>query len=82
MMDVYLVGVGMTKFGRLQEHSVKDIAAGAVGAALFDAGIGAEIESGSADFTSLEAYMLEKGEIDANQSGRQEMLEHLVNRYF
>ena len=33
MMDVYLVGVGMTKFGRLQEHSVKDIAAGAVGAA-------------------------------------------------
>ena len=21
-MDVYLVGVGMTKFGRLQEHSV------------------------------------------------------------
>ena len=30
---------------------------------------------------ALEAYMLEKGEIDANQSGRQEMLEHLVNRY-
>ena len=50
--------------------------------ASWDAGIGAEIESGSADFTSLEAYMLEKGEIDANQSGRQEMLEHLVNRYF
>ena len=50
--------------------------------ASWDDGIGAEIESGNADFTSLEAYMLEKGEIDANQSGRQEMLEHLVNRYF
>ena len=41
-MDVYLVGVGMTKFGQLQEKSVKDITAGAVGAALFDATIGAE----------------------------------------
>ena len=33
-MDVYLVGIGMTQFGRLYEKSVKDIAAGAVGAAL------------------------------------------------
>ena len=47
----------------------------------WDSGIGAEIESGSADFTSLEAYMLEQGEIQPNESGRQEMLEHLVNRY-
>jgi len=47
----------------------------------WDTGIGADIESGKADFTALEAYMLEKGEIAANTSGRQEMLEHLVNRY-
>ena len=47
----------------------------------WDTGIGAEIESGSADFESLEAYMLQQGEISPNQSGRQEMLEHLVNRY-
>ena len=47
----------------------------------WDAGIGAEIESGSADFERLEAYMLEKGEIQPNESGRQEMLEHLINRY-
>ena len=47
----------------------------------WDQGVGAEIESGKADFKSLEAYMLEKGEIAPNQSGRQEMLEHLVNRY-
>ena len=47
----------------------------------FDSGIGAEIESGKANFTTLEAYMLAKGEIAPNQSGRQEMLEHLFNRY-
>ena len=44
-------------------------------------GIGAQIESGKADFKALETYMLEKGEIAPNQSGRQEMLENLVNRY-
>ncbi len=49
--------------------------------ASWDSGIGAEIESGAADFRSLEAYMLEKGEISPNASGRQEMLEHLINRY-
>ena len=47
----------------------------------WDSGIGAEIESGSANFESLEAYMHEQGEIRPNESGRQEMLEHLVNRY-
>ena len=44
-------------------------------------GVGAEIESGKATFQSLEAYMLEKGEVDPNQSGRQEMVENLINRY-
>ncbi len=47
----------------------------------FDTGIGADIEAGRADFAKLEAYMLAKGEIAPNQSGRQEMLEHLLNRY-
>jgi len=47
----------------------------------WDSGIGADIESGSADFESLEAYMLDKGEIAPNQSGRQEMLENVFNRY-
>lgn len=47
----------------------------------WETGIGAEIEAGTADFHRLEAYMLEKGEADANQSGRQEMLENLINRY-
>lgn len=48
----------------------------------WDTGIGAEIESGRADLAALEAYMLDKGEIAPNHSGRQEMLENLINRYF
>ncbi|MBN1910701.1 MAG: xylose isomerase [Pirellulales bacterium] len=44
-------------------------------------GIGAEIDTGQHDFASLEQYMLEKGDAEPNQSGRQEALENLVNRY-
>ena len=47
----------------------------------WDTGIGAQIEAGEADFGALEAYMLEKGEVTPNTSGRQEMLENLINRY-
>ena len=49
--------------------------------ATWDTGIGAEIESGKANFETLEAYMLAKGEADKNISGRQEMLENIFNRY-
>jgi xylose isomerase len=49
--------------------------------ASWDTGIGADIESGKARFEELEAYMLKKGEADRNASGRQEMLENVVNRY-
>lgn len=47
----------------------------------WDSGIGAEVESGKADLARLESYMLAKGEISPNSSGRQEMLENLFNRY-
>ena len=47
----------------------------------WDSGVGAGIEDGKHSFKTLEAYMLEKGEIDGNASGRQEMLENLINRY-
>ncbi|MDG1895441.1 MAG: xylose isomerase [Fuerstiella sp.] len=47
----------------------------------FDEGIGKRIEQGHAGFAELETYMMEKGEADANQSGRQEMLENLINQY-
>ncbi len=47
----------------------------------WDTGVGAEIESGRHDFESLEKYMLAKGEITSNHSGRQELFENVVNRY-
>jgi xylose isomerase len=49
--------------------------------ASFDSGIGAEIESGKANFKTLEKYMLDKGEITPNTSGRQEMIENLINTF-
>lgn len=49
--------------------------------ASWDTGIGARIESGDADFAELESYMLEKGEVDANESGRQELIENIINDY-
>ncbi len=49
--------------------------------ASWDAGIGAKIEKGGASFEDLESYMLAKGNADKNVSGRQEMLENLLNRY-
>ena len=47
----------------------------------YDSGIGQEIEQGTASFASLEKYMLEKGNAAANESGRQEMLENVINEY-
>jgi xylose isomerase len=47
----------------------------------YDSGIGKQIEDGAASFASLEKYMLEKGNAAANESGRQEMLENIVNEY-
>ncbi|NIL98876.1 MAG: xylose isomerase, partial [Planctomycetales bacterium] len=49
--------------------------------ASWDRGLGAEIESGQHDFRSLEAYMLQKGDITPNGSGRQELCENVWNRY-
>ena len=46
----------------------------------WDTGIGQEIEAG-ASFADLEKYILEKGDASLNVSGRQEMLENIVNRY-
>lgn len=47
----------------------------------YDSGVGRRIENGTTNFTELETYMLEKGDAAANTSGRQEMLENLINRY-
>ena len=47
----------------------------------FDSGIGKDIESGKADFTSLQKYILKQGETEALPSGRQELLENIFNTY-
>jgi xylose isomerase len=47
----------------------------------WDTSIGKEIESGDASFKTLEAYMLEKGDVTPNTSGRQEFLENLINEF-
>jgi len=47
----------------------------------FDTGIGAEIESGKANFESLEKYIMGKNTLSPNESGRQELLENIINQY-
>lgn len=47
----------------------------------WDAGMGARIEAGQASFDDLEAYILRKGDAAPNQSGRQELLENLINEF-
>jgi len=49
--------------------------------ASWDTGIGKDIEDGEATFASLETYMLEKGDVTPNVSGRQEFLENLINEF-
>ena len=46
----------------------------------YNTGIGKEIVEGTTDFEALAAYALEHSDIK-NTSGRQEMLEDVVNRY-
>lgn len=43
--------------------------------------LGQKIESGSVGFKELEAMMLEKGDAAPNGSGRQELVENIVNRF-
>jgi xylose isomerase len=47
----------------------------------WNSGIGKKIESGKASFKSLETYILKKGEVSKNESGRQEFLENLINEF-
>ncbi len=49
--------------------------------ASWDGGIGADIEKGKVGFAELSKYMLEKGEISPNASGRVELLENILNEY-
>lgn len=77
-MDAFARGLkiaaAMRADGRV-ESMVKDRYAS------WDSGLGAEIEAGDHDFTSLEQIMLKKGEAATNASGRQELFENVINDY-
>jgi xylose isomerase len=47
----------------------------------WDTGVGAEIEAGKHSFKTLEKYMLDKGDAAPNISGRQELIENIINTY-
>jgi xylose isomerase len=47
----------------------------------YDNGMGRRIEAGSVSLNELDTYIQESTSLTANTSGRQEMLENLINRY-
>jgi xylose isomerase len=47
----------------------------------WNGGLGEAIENNQHDFASLEKRMLEQGDVTPNQSGRQELIENLINQY-
>jgi len=73
MGDVYVVGVGMTAFGKFLDKSVKDLTREAVLAALADAGIGRErIDSAffaNAAQSAMEGQFMVGGEIALRDCG-------------
>ena len=77
-MDAFAHGLKIAadirKDGVLKEMTDKRYAS-------WESGVGLQISEGSASFETLEKYMLEKGEVTANVSGRQELFEAVFNRY-
>jgi len=77
-MDAFARGLkiaaAIRKDGRLADFTKQRYAS-------WDSGIGAKIESGKASFKDLETYMLKKGDVTPNVSGRQEFLENLINEF-
>jgi xylose isomerase len=77
-MDAFARGLkiaaAIRKDGRLAEFVKQRYAS-------WDSGIGAKIESGKASLKEIEAYILKKGEVAKNVSGRQEFLENLINEF-
>jgi xylose isomerase len=77
-MDAFAVGLKLAAKIRA-DGVLKDFVKQRYGS--WDAGIGQQVEKGQAKFEDPEKYMLDKGDAAANQSGRQEMLENIINRY-
>jgi xylose isomerase len=77
-MDAFARGLkaaaAIRKDGRLAEFVKRRYSS-------WDSGIGEKIEKRQVSFQDLEAYVLKKGEIEPNTSGRQELLENLFNEF-
>jgi xylose isomerase len=77
-MDAFARGLKIAatirKDGRLAEFFRERYAS-------WDKGIGRDIENGKVGLKELEAYALQKGEANANASGRQELLENILNEF-
>jgi xylose isomerase len=77
-MDAFARGLkiaaAIRKDGRLAEFVKNRYAS-------WDGGVGRDIERGKVGFGELEKHALKLGEVKTNQSGRQEMLENLINEF-
>jgi xylose isomerase len=77
-MDAFARGLkaaaAIRKDGRLREFLQRRYSS-------WETGIGAKIEKGKVSLKDLEEYILKKGEITPNSSGRQELLENLINEF-
>jgi len=87
-IDLFYAHIGsMDAFARGLKVAAAIIQDGALSSLLsqryssWDSDLGRDIESGKSSFRNLEAFIMPKGEAARNQSGRQELLENIVNRY-
>jgi xylose isomerase len=87
-IDLFYAHIGsMDAFAKGLKVAAKIIEDGAISKIVDDryssweSDLGKKIESGNASFNELEELMLGKGEAETNTSGRQELLENIVNRY-
>jgi acetyl-CoA acetyltransferase len=72
MTDVFVVGIGMTRFGKLLDRSVKQLTREAVSAALSDAGIGQQ-DIGAAFFANATQSPIEGQHMVAGQVALRDM---------
>jgi xylose isomerase len=77
-MDAFALGLKIAARIRA-DGALRDVVKQRYGS--WDTGIGQKVEKGQAGFEDLEKYMLDKGDAAPNVSGRQELLENVINRY-
>jgi len=87
-IDLFYAHIGsMDAFAKGLKVAAKIIEDGAISKIVdhryssWDGDLGKQIESGKVTFGELETMMLGKGDAAPNTSGRQELLENIVNRY-